>query len=222
MDVLVVEDDARMAGVLESTLTLAGYCVQVAHDGFTGLGFAARSSYDLLVLDALVREIDGFQIAHDLRQQHVVTPILFLVAPGAAPTCKRPLDAGATDYLLKPFAPEKLLSRVRALGRSAGAITEEALEVGDLRLDLELRQAVRGERAIDLTAKEFELLAYLMRNAGRVLSKEHIRDHVWWNDAPVTAKVVTAYMRCLRDKVDRDATPALLQTVRGVGYTIRA
>jgi DNA-binding response OmpR family regulator len=221
MDILVVEDDPRIARVVERALSEAGHRVDVAHDGLDGLNYAGQGAYDLLVLDVMLPEMDGIQVARELRRQRVRTPILMLTARDAVPDRVRGLDAGADDYLTKPFALEELLARVRALGRRAGNGADNALTVGDLTLDLDRREVWRGDRSIELTAKEFDLLAYLMRNAGRVLSKHQITDHVWGYDSQATSNVVEIYIHYLRDKVDRGFARPLIRTVRGVGYTIK-
>lgn len=221
MDVLVVEDDGRIARLVERALTQAGHHVEMAHDGLTGLARAERSGYDLLVLDVTLPEMDGLTIARELRAQGIQTPILLLTARNADPDRVRGVDSGADDYLAKPFALEELLARVRALSRrSTGA--GEILQVADLTLDPDSHEAKRGEHVVELTAKELDLLAYLMRNTGRVLSKDQILAHVWGYDAQATSNVVEIYIHYLRDKIDRGTPSPLIRTVRGVGYTIKA
>jgi DNA-binding response OmpR family regulator len=221
MHILVVEDDTRIARVVEQALAEAGHQVDIAYDGLDGLERAESGSYDLVVLDVMLPEMDGLAVARDLRRQRVRTPILMLTARDAVADRVRGLDSGADDYLIKPFALEELLARVRALGRRAGDGPDAVLEVGDLRLDLERHEVARDARPIELTAKEFDLLAYLMRNAGRVLSKDQITDHVWGYDAQATSNVVEIYVHYLRDKIDRGFPRPLIRTVRGVGYTIK-
>jgi DNA-binding response OmpR family regulator len=225
MDVLLVEDDPRIARLVERALTDVGHRVEVAHDGLAGLTSAERGSHDLLVLDVMLPEMDGIEVAKELRRQRMRTPILMLTARDAVPDRVRGLDAGADDYLTKPFALEELLARVRALGRRRGEGSEDQLVVGELVLDLARHEARRGDRSIELTAKEFDLLAYLMRNTGRVLSKDQITEHVWGYESQATSNVVEIYIHYLRDKIDRgfDAPNPrpLIRTVRGVGYTIK-
>lgn len=221
MYVLLVEDDPRVARVVERALTEAGHRVDVAHDGEEGLARAESGVYDLIVLDVMLPELSGIDVAREVRRKRVRTPILMLTARDAVPDRVRGLDAGADDYLTKPFALEELLARVRALGRRTGEGLDDVLQVGDLTLDVQRREARRGDRTIDLTAKEFDLLLYLMRNAGRVLTKAQIIDHVWGYDNETTSNVVEIYIHYLRDKVDRGFARPLIRTMRGVGYTIK-
>jgi DNA-binding response OmpR family regulator len=221
MHVLLVEDDPRISRVVERALVEVGHQVDLAHDGAEGLTRAEESPYDLLVLDVMLPEIDGLAIARELRRQRQRTPILMLTARDAIADRVRGLDAGADDYLTKPFALEEFLARVRALGRRADGMNE-TLSIGDLTLDVDRHEVTRAEQPIDLTAKEFDLLAYLMRNAGRVLSKAQITDHVWGYDAQATSNVVEIYIHYLRDKIDRGFARPLIRTVRGVGYTLKA
>ncbi len=222
MYVLIVEDDAKVGRLLARGLTEAGHRAEVASDGADGLARAASGAFDAVVLDLMLPEIDGLEVCRQLRRRGVRTPVLMLTARDAVPDRVRGLDAGADDYLVKPFALAELLARLRALARRSDPAAEsEALRVGDLTLDLVHREAQRGGRPIQLTAKEFDLLAYLMRHPGRVLSKAQIFDHVWGYGADATSNVVEIYVHYLRNKVDRGFPLPLIRTVRGVGYTIK-
>jgi DNA-binding response OmpR family regulator len=220
--ILYVEDDARVGRAVGRGLTDAGHRVDLAGNGPEGLERAATGAYDLIVLDVLLPGMDGMAVCRELRRQGVTTPVLMLTARDAIGDRVRGLDAGADDYLVKPFALAELLARIRALGRRGdGRLGGEVLTVGDLRLDLEQRQATRGDRSIELTAKEFQLLEYLMRHAGRLLTKDQILHHVWGYDAEVSSNVTEIYVHYLRDKIDRGFADPLIRTVRGAGYMLK-
>lgn len=221
MYLLLVEDDTRIARVVERSLAEAGHRVDVVHDGTEGLTRAEAGSYDVLVLDVMLPGMDGLAVARQLRRDRLRTPILMLTARDAVSDRVNGLDAGADDYLTKPFALEELLARIRALGRRGADGDVDLLRVADLTLDDSRHEVRRGDTTIELTAKEFDLLAYLMRNSGKVLSKSQIVDHVWGYDAEATSNVVEIYIHYLRDKVDRGFPRPLIRTIRGVGYTIK-
>jgi len=222
MYILYVEDDARVGRAVGRGLTDAGHRVDLAGNGPEGLERASTGAYDLIVLDVLLPGMDGIAICREVRRQGVTTPVLMLTARDAIGDRVRGLDAGADDYLVKPFALAELLARIRALGRRGdGRLGGEVLTVGDLQLDLEQRQARRGDRSIELTAKEFQLLEYLMRHAGRLLTKDQILQHVWGYDAEVSSNVTEIYIHYLRDKIDRSFADPLIRTVRGAGYMLK-
>jgi DNA-binding response OmpR family regulator len=222
MYILLVEDDPRVARVVERALSEADHRVDLAVDGEEGLARGESGAYDLIVLDVMLPELSGIEVARGIRRARVRTPILMLTARDAVADRVGGLDAGADDYLTKPFALEELLARVRALGRrGSDGQDQDLLEVGDLTLDLQRHEARRADRTTELTAKEFDLLAYLMRNAGRVLTRAQIIDHVWGYDAEATSNVVEIYIHYLREKIDRGFARPLIRTVRGVGYTIK-
>ncbi len=222
MHILVVEDEARLARLLQRVLTEERHTVDVAYTGDEGLGLALTGTYDLVILDLMLPDRDGIEITRELRAHHVPTPVLMLTARGAVEDRVAGLNAGADDYLIKPFAMAELLARVAALLRRRDRVPENGnvLEVGDLTLDLLRHEARRGGRTIELTAKEFALLEYLMRNPGHVLTRTQIIDHVWRYDVDTVSNVVDIYIHYLRDKIDRGAARPLIKTVRGVGYKI--
>lgn len=221
MEILVIEDDARVARLVERALGEAGHQVSVVYDGIAGLGQAEEESCDLIVLDILLPHLDGLEVCRRLRQRQVRTPILMLTARDGVADRVRGLNAGADDYLVKPFALEELLARVRAFERRTGDAASEVLRVGDLTLDPARHEVRRAGRSAELTATEFRLLAFLMRTPGRVLTKNQITDHVWGYDSETTSNVVEIYIHYLRDKIDRGFPRPLIRTVRGVGYTIK-
>src|SRR5215471_6733650 len=220
MKILIVEDDGRIAHSIERALLSAGHRADIAADGVAGLDGATSREYDLILLDVLLPLLDGFSVSRELRRRSVQTPILMLTARDAVDDRVSGLDAGADDYLTKPFAAEELLARVRALGRRGG-VPEGPLRVADLVLDRARHEVQRGERLIELTPREFELLEFLMRHAGQVVSREQILPNVWRNEANAGSKAVDLYMHYLRAKVDRDTARPLIRTIRGVGYMIR-
>lgn len=224
MHILVVEDERRLANLLRRVLSEERHVVDAAYDGNDGLPLAASGTYDLVVLDLMLPGVDGLTICREMRAANVETPVLMLTARGAIEDRVAGLNVGADDYLVKPFAMEELLARVNALLRRRGKNFEASphLVVADLTLDLVRHEARRGERVIELTAKEFALLEFLMRHPGQTLTRTQIVDHVWRYDLDTLSNVVDIYIHYLRDKVDRDFSRKLITTVRGVGYRIES
>ena len=219
---LVVEDEARMAVLLRRGLTEEGYAVDVAGDGPEGLWMAQATDYDTIILDVMLPGMDGLEVCRQLRADSRWAPVLVLTARDSVPDRIRGLDAGADDYLIKPFAFGELAARVRALVRRGAAARPAVLRVGDLALDPATRAASRGGVPIDLTAKEYALLELFMRHPGQVLTRSRILDHVWDIAFDPTSNVVDQYVGYLRRKIDRPWDRNDLQTVRGSGYRLRA
>jgi DNA-binding response OmpR family regulator len=224
MHILVVEDEERLAALVRRVLVEERHAVDVAHDGDAGLDLADSDTYDLVILDVMLPGTDGFEVCRQMRADGVETPVLMLTAKGAVEDRVAGLNVGADDYLVKPFALEELLARVNALlRRRKGSLdTSTELRVKDLTLDLVRHEVRRGNRIIELTAKEFALLEYLMRHPGQVLSRTQITDHVWRYDIDALSNVVDTYIHYVRDKVDKGHSTPLIKTVRGVGYKIDA
>ncbi len=221
--VLLIEDDPRIARFIRRGLEAEGYTVDVVGDGRDALALARAGEHALLVLDRMLPGLGGVEICRTLRSERYDRPILMLTAKDGLQDKVSGLHAGADDYLAKPFAFDELLARIGALLRRAGRSqepTEPVLRVGDLVLDPAARKARRGEREIQLTPREFTLLAYLMENAGTVLSRARILSRVWEYSFDPGSKVVDVYIRYLRQKIDTDEPKALIRTVRGFGYTI--
>jgi len=220
--ILVVEDERRIAAFVKRGLEEERYAVDVAYDGEEALDWAAAVDYDLIVLDVLLPKKDGIQVCRELRDRGNRAPILMLTARDGVEDRVRGLDSGADDYLVKPFAFQELLARVRALLRRSGETKTTRLQVGDLVLDTVTHRATRAGRMIELTAREYALLEFLMRHPRQVLSRTQIAEHVWDYDFFSTSNVVDVYIRYLRRKIDRDFDVKLIQTVRGAGYKIEA
>ena len=221
MRILIVEDEKKMAAVLKKGLEADNHRVSVAFDGRSGLELASTTEFDVVVLDLMLPVIDGFEVARRLRRNDNRTPILMLTARDAVPDIVKGLDVGADDYLTKPFAFEVFLARLRSVARRGSTPRPTILQVGDLVLNPGNHQVARGEREIHLSPTEFRLLELLMRRAGRVVPRDAIVDAVWDFDHDVEENTLDTFIRLLRSKVDRDHDHKLIQTVRGVGYTIR-
>jgi DNA-binding response OmpR family regulator len=223
MHILVVEDERRLANLVRRALEEEGHVVDVSHDGVEGLDMAEGTEYDLLVLDLMLPHLDGVELCRRLRASGSDARVLMLTARDAVEDRVQGLEAGADDYLIKPFSFSELMARVKALARrQVQAQPEEELVSGDLVLDLQRREARRGDDAIELTAKEFQLLEYLMRNSGHVLTRTQILDHVWGYNFDSFSNVVDIYVHYLRNKIDRGYAEPLIKTVRGVGYSLKA
>jgi heavy metal response regulator len=221
MRILLVEDDRKVASFIRKGLEEEGHAVDLAPDGETGLAMGLDRLHDVIVLDVMLPGKPGFQVVRELRQAKVTTPVLLLTARDAVEDKVQGLDAGADDYLTKPFAFAELLARVRALLRRRTEATSPLLQVADLALDPATRTAKRGGAPVPLTNREFALLEYLMRNAGRVLTRTTIAEHVWDYSFDSTTNVIDVYVNYLRKKIDVGREPKLIHTVRGVGYVLK-
>ena len=222
MRILVVEDEHRIANTIKKGLEQERYTVDVVYEGIAGLDLASEGLYDLIILDLMLPQIDGLTVCRELRKKQIHTPILILTAKGQIQDKVDGLDAGADDYLIKPFSFEELLARVRALSRRPKNLLSEILVVEDLELNTKQFEVFRSKSAVRLSSKEFSLLEYLMRHAGKILTKDQIINHVWNYDADVLPNTIEVYIRNLRKKIDhpfKNRKP-LIKTVRGFGYKI--
>lgn len=222
MRILVVEDDKGAARFIQKGLSEEGFMTDVVSGGEEGLFMAMTEIYDLIILDVMLPEINGFEVLRAIRQKGVSTPVLFLTAKDEKEDIIHGLDLGADDYLVKPFAFAELLARIRAvLRRGQTSDQMQKLIIRDLVLDRVTRQARRNDKIIELTAKEFQLLEYMMRNAGQILTKTMILDRVWGYDFDTQSNIIEVHVNRLRAKVDKDFSTKLIHTVRGVGYVIK-
>lgn len=221
MRVLVVEDEKKTASFVRKALQEEGHAVDVIHDGSEALVAAGNTPFDVVVLDVMLPGRDGLSVVRQMRERGIVTPVLLLTARGEVSEKVQGLNAGADDYLAKPFALEELVARVRALGRRSGEAKPVTLRVGNLTLDTVTRKVIRGEKPIDLAPREYLLLEYLMRSAGRICGRMAIVEKVWDYDFDPGTNLVDVYIMRLREKIDDGFESKLLQTVRGVGYVLK-
>jgi two-component system OmpR family response regulator len=221
MRILVVEDELKMAGLLKRGLEEEGYAVDVAATGSDAVWAATENPYDAILLDVMLPDVNGFEVCRRLRAGGRWAPVLMLTARTAVTDRVAGLDAGADDYLTKPFSFSELFARVRALVRRGATERPAVLEVGDLTLDPAARRVARGGTAVELTAKEFALLEYFMRRPGEVLTRSRIIEHVWDFGYDGDSNVVDVYVRYLREKIDRPFRRNSIETVRGSGYRLR-
>jgi DNA-binding response OmpR family regulator len=221
MRILLIEDEVKLSGFIKRGLVAERYAVDLAKDGRTGLELADTYQYDLIVLDLMLPEMDGSEVLRRIRRRNSSVPVLILSARGSVEDKVSHMETGADDYLTKPFAFAELLVRIKALMRRGPVNRASTIRINNLELDRLSQQVKRGGQRIDLTSKEYSLLEYLMSNAGRVLSRNMIIEHVWDQTFDGITNIVDVYIRHLRNKVDDGHEPKLLHTVRGVGYTIR-
>ncbi|MGH7389724.1 MAG: response regulator transcription factor [Candidatus Rokuibacteriota bacterium] len=223
MRILVVEDERKVASFIRRGLDEEGHAVDVAPDGAVALDLVLGDPpYDLVVLDLMLPKRDGFAVLRALREERVGTPVLILTARGSVGDKVAGLDLGADDYLTKPFAFDEFLARVRALLRRGAGERAPVLRLDDLTLDPATRRVTRSDRPIDLTPREYALLEYFMRNAGRILTRPRIAEHVWGIDFDPESNIIDVYIGYLRRKLEEPAGGRLLHTLRGVGYVLKA
>lgn len=220
MRILVIEDEIKLANAIKRALELQKYAVDVAYNGEAGLDLAVGESFDLIILDLMLPRIDGLEVCKQIRKEKIHTPILILTAKGQITDKVTGLDTGADDYIVKPFSFEELFARIRALVRRQSKVNEPVLKVADLILDPVAFKVKREDQLIELSAKEFAILEYLMRHKSSVVAKEKIVNHVWDYDADILPSTVEVHIKHLRDKVDTPFKKKLIRTVRGFGYEI--
>ena len=221
MRILVVEDERDLNRVISKRLESEGYSVDRCFDGEEALDFIDVGEFDAIIMDIMMPRINGIEVLKQMRSRNNTTPVLLLTARDGIGDRVNGLDAGADDYLVKPFAFEELLARIRVMTRKASGNPTNVFSAADLTMDLNSHTVVRGDVNINLSAKEFEILEYLLRNKGIVLSREKIESHVWDFDYSGGTNVVDVYIRYLRKKIDDNFEPKLIHTVRGCGYVLR-
>ena len=222
MRILVVDDDRRLCGIIRRGLLEEGYAVDPAYDGEEGQYFAESGQYDLIILDVMMPLKDGIAVCQNLRSKKVNTPILMLTARDTVEDRVKGLDAGADDYLVKPFAFNELLARIRALLRRESGSKSPKIEVGDLVLDTVTREVWRGSRSIELTTKEYTILEYFMRHPNMVITRTMLQEHAWDYDFDSMSNLIDVYIRRLRRKIDNGEPQSMFHTIRGAGYRLRA
>lgn len=220
-NILIVEDDSKIAELISTELTLEGYKVTVASDGMEALGFVREYPPDLIILDWMLPRISGLDVCLRLRKTGIKTPIIMLTAKDEIPDRVIGLNAGADDYVIKPFNMQELLARVKARLRRVSEEYSEILEFEDLTLNLLTREVYRGKQLIELTTKEFDLLEYLLRHPRQVLSRNQIIENVWSYDFVGESNIIEVYIRALRLKLEVNQSPRLIQTIRGIGYALK-
>ena len=221
MRILFAEDERDLNHIITKKLTSQGYSVDSVYDGEEAIDILSYTDYDAVILDIMMPKVDGFAVLRALRGAGKNTPVLFLTARDSVQDRVAGLDSGANDYLVKPFSVEELLARIRAMTRTAFGVSDSLLSVGDLTMDTAAQVVKRGGKEIPLSAKEYALLEYLMHNAGIVLSREKIENHIWNFDYEGGTNVVDVYIRYLRKKIDEGYDKKLIHTVRGRGYVLR-
>lgn len=221
MRVLIVEDERDLNRIIGKKLKVEGYCVDSCYDGTEALEYILMTSYDIIIMDIMMPHKNGYDVLAEIRKKGISTPVLFLTARDALEDRVKGLDLGADDYLVKPFHFEELMARIRAMIRRNHGSTSNRLQVADLSLDCDTHTVTRGGDMIELSAKEFAILEYMMLNSGIILSRERLEEHVWDYDYQGASNMVDVYIRYLRIKIDKNYNLKLIHTVRGVGYVLR-
>jgi len=221
MRILIIEDENSLLGIISKRLRTEGYYIDTASDGEEGLYYVKIADYDLIVLDLMLPKIDGITILKNLRNRKIATPVLILTAKDSIHDRVTGLDAGADDYLVKPFSIDELLARIRALLRRQGENKDNILTEDDLVVDTLTHRVVRGGREIEMTSKEYAILEYMIRNKGQILSRAQIAEHAWNFDFDCDSNIINVYIRYLRGKIDDGFENKLLHTVRGSGYLLK-
>ena len=222
MRILIVDDDRRLCNIVKRGLIEEAYVVDVAYDGEEGEYLADINPYDLIILDIMMPKKDGIEVCRDLRSRNINTPIMMLTAKDVVEDRVKGLDAGADDYLVKPFAFSELLARIRALLRRESSSKSAELQVGDLVLNTRTRELWKEKRIIEMTTKEYTILEYLMRHPNMVVTRTMIEEHAWDYDFDSLSNLVDVYIRRLRRKIDDGKKESTIQTIRGAGYRLRA
>ena len=221
MRVLIAEDERDMNNIIKKKLTSEGYGTDSCFDGEEALSFIELTDYDVIILDIMMPKKDGFTVVAEMRAKGINTPVIFLTARDTVADRVKGLDIGANDYLVKPFSFEELMARIRVMTREKSGDITNVLSVGDLSIDCSSHIVKRGNDIINLSAKEYTVLEYMMYNAGVVLTREKIESHIWSYDYEGSSNVIDVYIRYLRKKIDNDYDKKLIHTVRGSGYVIR-
>lgn len=222
MNILIIEDEKKIADFIKRGLKEEGYQVSTAYDGIEGYDLAKETTYDLILMDLMLPKMDGITLCRKLRQEHDPTPIIMLTAKDTTRDKVDGLDAGANDYLTKPFAFEELLARIRAQLRTTNQPQTTTLKIADLTLNLLTHEVTRGEKSLNLTTKEYALLEYLVRNSGTLVTRTMISEHVWDINFDTATNVIDVYINYLRKKVDSGHGKKLIHTIRGRGYILKA
>ena len=221
MIILVIEDEYKIASFIKKGLEMEHYTTELSFDGDDGLKKISVNDYDLIILDILLPKKDGFEVAREVRKQKIATPILMLTAKETIEDKVKGLDAGADDYLVKPFAFEELLARIRSLLRREKQVKREVLKIDELTLNPASHEVKRGEKIINLSSKEYRILEYLMRHPNQVCTRTMLTEHIWGYNFDKQSNIIDVYLAYLRRKIDKNHSQKLIQTVRGIGYKIK-